>query len=321
MPPVVLTQSIDISEMTPVRDQYNGPGQRVLKIGPDALVPSTQQQYVYDEAGHLIGEYDAAGALIQETVYLGDMPVAVLTQSIDTSSATPVTSTNVYYIYTDQINTPRVITQASDNQIVWRWDAADPFGMLPPDEDPSGLGAFTYNLRFPGQLYDRETNLHYNTFRDYDPQQGRYVESDPIGLSGGLNSYSYVGANPNTFVDIDGLMKLPGNPSGLPSDWVRDPSHRDPNGERWRHPSGEYLDWAPAQPGKPGWRGRDHWHHNNGDDHLQPGDEVPDPQPKTNANAATMCEGNCKKVLKSVRNAITGLLVLTIMIVCAPVGL
>ena len=194
--------------------QYNGLGQRVLKSGPDALVPSTQQHYVYDEAGHLIGEYDASGALIQETVYLGDIPVAVLTQSIDTSGPAPVTSTNVYYLYADQINTPRVITQASDNQIVWRWDGADPFGVQPPNDDPNGLGAFTYNPRFPGQLYDRETNLHYNGYRDYDPQMGRYLQSDPIGLAAGPNTYSYVDNDPIGDVDPFGLelvrINLPG---------------------------------------------------------------------------------------------------------------
>ena len=194
--------------------QYNGFGQRILKSGTDPLVPSGQQQYVYDEAGHLIGEYDASGTMIQETVYLGDMPVTVLTQSIDTTGPTPVISTNVYYIYADQINTPRVLTQASDNQIVWRWDATDPFGVLPPDEDPSGLGGFTYNPRFPGQLHDSETNLHYNGYRDYDPQSGRYTESDPIGLQGGINTYSYVGGDPLAYIDPLGLelvsVRLPG---------------------------------------------------------------------------------------------------------------
>ena len=177
-------------------------------------MPFGQQQYVYDEAGHLIGEYDAAATMIEETVYLGDTPVAVLTQSVDTSGPTPVTSTNVYYVYADQINTPRVITQASDNQIVWRWDASDPFGMLPPDEDPSGLGGFTYNPRFPGQLYDSETNLHYNGYRDYDPQVGRYTESDPVGLSGGINTYGYVGANPIRNTDPRGLNPVAGATAG-----------------------------------------------------------------------------------------------------------
>ena len=197
--------SIGTSTITYV---HNGFGQRILKSGTDPLVPSGQQQYVYDEAGHLIGEYDASGTMIQETVYLGDMPVAVLTQSIDTTGPILVTSTNAYYLYADQINTPRVITQASDNQIVWRWDATDPFGVLPSDEDPSGLGAFTYNPRFPGQLYDPETNLHYNGYRDYDPLLGRYTQSDPNGLNGGINTYAYVGGNPVSFVDQLGLKGL-----------------------------------------------------------------------------------------------------------------
>ena len=192
--------------------KYNGHGQRLLKSGPASLVPTGQQQYIYDQAGHLIGEYDASSKLIQETVFLGDLPVALLKQSVDTSGPTPVTITNAYYVYAGQINTPRVITQASDNQIVWRWDAADPFGVQQPDENPSGLRGFTYNPRFPGQLYDKETNLHYNGHRDYDPQQGRYVESDLIGLAGGINTYGYVDGNPVSFVDPLGLIKLPNNP-------------------------------------------------------------------------------------------------------------
>jgi YD repeat-containing protein len=57
---------------------YNGMGQRTLKIGPASVVPTGVNRYVYDEAGHLIGEYDSGGNLIQETAFLGDTPVAVL---------------------------------------------------------------------------------------------------------------------------------------------------------------------------------------------------------------------------------------------------
>ena len=60
-------------------------------------------------------------------------------------------------------------------------------------------------LRFPGQIADAHSGLFYNYFRDYDPETGQYVESDPIGLDGGLNTYGYVEGNPVTYVDFFGL--------------------------------------------------------------------------------------------------------------------
>jgi RHS repeat-associated protein len=89
--------------------------------------------------------------------------------------------------------------------VVWRWDQQEPFGVSVPDENPSGLGAFEFPMRFPGQYADKETNLHYNYFRDYDPSIGRYIESDPIGLKAGLNTYAYVAGNPFSYFDLDGL--------------------------------------------------------------------------------------------------------------------
>lgn len=110
-----------------------------------------------------------------------------------------------YYIHADHLNTPRLITDQAGNK-VWEWENSDPFGANAANEDPQNTGSrLAFNLRFPGQYFDKETGLHYNYFRDYDPATGRYVQSDPIGLRGGLNTYTYVEGNPISLVDPDGL--------------------------------------------------------------------------------------------------------------------
>jgi RHS repeat-associated protein len=86
-----------------------------------------------------------------------------------------------------------------DGTVAWSWDP-EPFGNTQPS------GTFTYNHRFPGQYYDRETGLHHNGFRDYHPTTGRYIESDPVGLAAGLNTYAYVNANPLRFIDPKGTI-------------------------------------------------------------------------------------------------------------------
>ena len=98
---------------------------------------------------------------------------------------------------------------------MWRWDQQEPFGVSAPDENPSGLGAFEFPLRFPGQYADKETNLHYNYFRDYDPAHGRYLQPDPLGLADGVNLYGYVHADPLSRVDPTGEQGLPKNPFTL----------------------------------------------------------------------------------------------------------
>jgi RHS repeat-associated protein len=129
---------------------------------------------------------------------------ATTTSNQATITVTPATA-QVYYIYTDQLNTPRAITN-QQNQVVWRWDNNDPFGGNSPDEDPDGDGTrFTCNLRFPGQYADRETGMNYNYFRDYDPSTGRYIQSDPIGLEGGANTYTYAKDNSLNKLDQYGL--------------------------------------------------------------------------------------------------------------------
>ncbi len=111
----------------------------------------------------------------------------------------------VYYIVPDHLNTPRFVADGNGTT-VWRWDQQEPFGATPPNDDPDGDGVkFDFPLRFPGQYADRETNLNYNYFRDYDPAIGRYVKSDPIGLGGGMDMYGYVWQSPLMFFDTFGL--------------------------------------------------------------------------------------------------------------------
>jgi len=95
--------------------------------------------------------------------------------------------------------------------VIWQWQG-DAFGDGKEIADPDGDGKkFWFPLRFPGQYYDGETGLNYNYYRDYDRQLGRYVQSDPIGLQGGLNTYAYVEGNPLSYIDPLGLYAgLPG---------------------------------------------------------------------------------------------------------------
>jgi RHS repeat-associated protein len=131
----------------------------------------------------------------------------VATTSAPVSITVSASATTMYFIHTDHLNTPRAITNGA-SQVVWRWDHTEPFGADPANSNPSGLGAFEFNLRLPGQYFDKETNLHYNYFRDYDPASGRYVQSDPIGLGGDINPYSYVASNPLYMGDPLGLFKV-----------------------------------------------------------------------------------------------------------------
>ena len=181
--------------------RYNGLEQRMSKTG--ALVSTGAAYYAYDEGGQTLGEYNATLNPVAETVYLGTTPVAVLKQTGSAeASSLQITVGNVY---ADQVDTPRAITRNSDEAILWRWDTTEAFGNSTPNENPSGLGAYKYNQRMPGQVFDPETNNFYNLNRDYQSRTGRYAQSDPIGLGGGVNTYAYVGGNPLSYADPRGL--------------------------------------------------------------------------------------------------------------------
>jgi len=179
--------------------RYNALGQRTHKLTSGGVTT-----FLYGPDGQLLGEtrYDAAGVKLSSQYYLwlDSLPIGGLALTYNANGA--VASSTRFYLHADHLNTPRLATNQAGEEI-WRW-ASDAFGEGDAISAPnSGLQAI--NLRFPGQYFDSESGLHYNYFRDYDPETGRYVESDPIGLAGGVNTFGYVEGNPLVKTDPLGL--------------------------------------------------------------------------------------------------------------------
>lgn len=207
-----------------VTNQYDAFDLRVAKTAAGVTT-----YYVYDDTGVLIGEYDANGAMVTESVYLdGGTPVSLLKHSGNAASNT--LTVDLYNVHADHLGAPRIVTRQSDNKMVWRWDSAESYGGSAPNEDPIGLGTFVYNQRFPGQVFDKETGLFQNWHRDYNPRIGRYMQSDPIGLEGGINTYEYVAGSPTMFVDPTGFFSW--SAGGLNDTSVTSYSYTNSDGSR-----------------------------------------------------------------------------------------
>lgn len=200
--------------------QAGSPGliEHLLTFWSKLWSPSTSDaeklgfSYVYAEDGRLLGEYGSGGTNSSGTaqyIYLptasGPMPIAAVIKG------------QTYAIHSDHLNTPRKLTQA-DGQAAWQWaysafgDEAPTIGAkrftnetTNPATGATSIPEVTFNLRYPGQYFDKETGLHYNWHRSYAPGTGRYTQGDPIGLAGGFNRYGYVDGDPLKWADPRGL--------------------------------------------------------------------------------------------------------------------
>jgi RHS repeat-associated protein len=156
-------------------------------------VDGSRTYFHYNDEG-LAGEYDASG--IEERTY------GYQAGSPWSTNPLFVQEGGEYYWYqNDHLGTPQKLV-AQNGTVVWS-ATYDSFGKAVVE-----VATVVNNLRFPGQYFDAETGLHYNWHRFYDPDTGRYISADPIGLAGGMNLYAYVGGNPVNTVDPLGLRGL-----------------------------------------------------------------------------------------------------------------
>lgn len=163
---------------------YDAFGHRSMKVG--TLTPLTI--YQYDQSGDLLEETSTTTGTQTDYIYLDGRPVA------------EISGGKVYFLHDDRLGTPQVATNLSQSA-VWVGDYL-PFGELSSSSQTALLGQ---DLRLPGQENDAETGLYHNGFRDYVPTWGRYLQSDLIGLIGGLNTYAYVGNGPVSRTDPVGF--------------------------------------------------------------------------------------------------------------------
>lgn len=179
---------------SPLQYEVDGLGRRaVTSDGSSSL------SYSYAGGYRVLGVYSDPTADIDETIYLGQLPVALVRM---TRGSAP----SIYATFADQLGTVREVAD-SDGRAVWLWKG-ESFGASAPNENPSGLGRFENPSRFPGQFFDARSGTNYNVFRDYDPATGRYLQPDPLGLAAGTSLYGYVGSNPYGAIDPLGLVSM-----------------------------------------------------------------------------------------------------------------
>ncbi|HEY6898250.1 MAG TPA: RHS repeat-associated core domain-containing protein, partial [Rhodocyclaceae bacterium] len=174
-------------------------GKTLYQLNGQALATPQTTSYLYNDQG-LVAEADEQGNITKRYGWRPDAPWGTdpVFQSSRRTGADPASALETFYALNDHLGTTQKLIDQAGN-VVWE-GRATAFGET--QVQPNNL--VENNSRFPGQYFDLETQSHYNYFRDYDPSTGRYRERDPIGLEGGINTFSYVEGNPISYVDPSG---------------------------------------------------------------------------------------------------------------------
>ena len=263
--------------------------------------------------GNVIAELTTAGATVREYIWLPETAIAPTMQSrtqvdrpvavVDgVNTGTPAT----LMVHVDHLNRPVRMTNSTKASV---WDVIyTPWGAF-----HSATGAQTPNARFPGQWFQLESGLHYNWHPHYDPSLGRYTQPDPLGFVDGPSVYAYAGSSPGGYVDPDGEAR-----DGIPRRF-RDCNSAEVvqcfsqcakigKGMQSCKRSQMYVTLGTSD-GETikGWK----------DQGLSCSCAEPEPNPDDSTNRSSFqCKGNCQWVQKWVKDAITGLIVLTTVLVC-----
>ena len=200
-----LTTVVDSATRTA---EYNARGERVRSVlGASCASSGSDNIFIYSESGALLGNADLCASGSEDVIYLDSTPIARVKGGV------------VSPLEADHLGSPRVMQKPNGTGADWSWDllansatGSNAFGEQAP------AGSETFNLRFPGQYSDGD-GLTYNYFRDYEPSTGRYVESDPIGLKGGVGTYAYSNGNSLIYIDPEGLSPFCSAPICFPSFW------------------------------------------------------------------------------------------------------